>query len=268
MIYANRNQLWAIAPGSKRTLEAAIANLSSASNLRADDDSKGMWCVSRTPMYVDPNGIAHIELRDILAGGMPQAWELLGNTDYETVSEELETLIEGGARGLFLEVSSGGGAMSGNSEIADMLQLLSRKIPTVAFSCDLAGSAAYNIAVSCRKFFCTPSAIVGSVGTIIAWVDEAGAFEMEGLKWDPIVSGPLKGAMSGPTLTDAQRESLQQLVDDGAALFKANVLRNRRIADEYLQGQALLGPRALAANLVDGLLTESEAYSFLMKLVQ
>lgn len=91
---------------------------------------------------------------------------------------------------------------------------------------------------------------------------------MEGLKWDPIVSGPLKGAMSGPSLTDAQRESLQQLVDDGAALFKGNVLRNRRITDEYLQGQALLGPRALTANLVDGLFTESEAYSFLLKLVQ
>jgi ClpP class serine protease len=71
----------------------------------------------------------------------------------------------------------------------------------------------------------------------------------------------------GPSLTPAQRASLQQLVDDSFAQFRDNVLRNRRVADEYMTGAAYLAPRARMGNLIDAVGTEELAYSELLRMV-
>jgi ClpP class serine protease len=92
-------------------------------------------------------------------------------------------------------------------------------------------------------------------------------YEEEGLKWEPITSGPLKGAGMGPSLTPAQRASLQQLVDDSFAQFRDNVLRNRRVSDEFMTGAAYLAPRAKAANLIDGIGNQELAYTELLAMI-
>jgi ClpP class serine protease len=71
----------------------------------------------------------------------------------------------------------------------------------------------------------------------------------------------------GPSLTPAQRASLQQLVDDSFDQFKSNVLRNRRVADEYMTGAAYLAPRAKAGNLIDGIGAKDVAYAELLRMV-
>jgi ClpP class serine protease len=147
----------------------------------------------------------------------------------------------------------------------DLIQSL--KIPIVAYSDDTACSAAYNIAVSCDKIFGSVGSTWGSIGTIIPWLDQSAAYAEQGLSWEPITSGPLKGAGMGPSLTPAQRASLQQLVDDSFEQFKGNVLRNRRIADEFMTGAAYLAPRAKAANLIDEIGTESLAYERLLGMI-
>ena len=71
----------------------------------------------------------------------------------------------------------------------------------------------------------------------------------------------------GPSLSPAQRASLQQLVDDSFDQFKGNVLRNRRVADEYMTGAAYLAPRAKMGNLIDAVGTEELAYAQLLSMV-
>jgi ClpP class serine protease len=80
------------------------------------------------------------------------------------------------------------------------------------------------------------------------------------MSWEPIVSGALKGAGMGPSLSDSQRASLQRLVDDSYSMFKGNVLKHRKVSDEAMQGELYLAARALQYNLIDAVLTEDDAY--------
>jgi signal peptide peptidase SppA len=255
---------WLITPGGY----AAVRKLVEGRLVRAGgDDYEGMagMMSQREPMEIDGQGIAHICIEGTLAKGISPIEACCGAWDYEWVAEDLEAAMEANVRGVLLEINSPGGSCSGCSEITDLIQFF--KVPIVAYSDDTACSAAYNIAVSCDKVYGSIGSTWGSIGTIIPWVDQSAMFEEEGLKWDPITSGPLKGAGMGPSLTAAQRASLQQLVDDSFAQFRDNVLRNRRVADEYMTGAAYLAPRAKAANLIDGIGNQELAYAELLAMI-
>jgi signal peptide peptidase SppA len=256
---------WLITPGGY----AAVRKLVEARLVRAngeDDMGKMMSMMSqREPMEIDGNGVAHICIEGTMAKGISPLEACCGAWDYEWVSEDLEDAIEANVRGVFLEINSPGGNCTGCSEVVDLIQSL--KVPIVAYSDDTACSAAYNIAVSCDKVYGSVGSTWGSIGTIIPWLDQSAAYAEQGLSWEPITSGPLKGAGMGPSLSPAQRASLQQLVDDSFDQFKGNVLRNRRVSDEYMTGAAYLAPRAKAANLIDAIGTEDLAYQALLDMV-
>lgn len=255
---------WLITPGGY----AAVRKLVEGRILRANGEGYEMldgMTSKREEMEIDGNGIAHICIEGTLAKGISPIEACCGAHDYEWIEDDLESAIEANVRGIMLEINSPGGNCTGCSEIVDMIQGL--QIPIVAYSDDTACSAAYNIAVSCDKVFGSIGSTWGSIGTIIPWLDQSAAYAAQGLSWEPITSGPLKGAGMGPSLTPAQRASLQQLVDDSFAQFRDNVLRNRRVADEYMTGAAYLAPRAKAANLIDAVLTEDLAYAELLRMV-
>lgn len=255
---------WLITPGGY----AAVRKLVEARLVRANGDEYeipiGMMS-QREPMEIDGNGIAHICIEGTLAKGISAIEACCGAWDYEWVEDDLESAIEANVRGIFLEINSPGGSCTGNSEVAEMIQAL--EIPIVAFSDDTACSAAYNIAVSCDRVFGSPGSTWGSIGTIIPWLDQSAAYAEAGMSWEPITSGPLKGAGMGPSLTPAQRASLQQLVDDSFAQFRGNVLRNRAVPEEYMTGAAYLAPRARLGNLIDGIASEELAYQELLAMI-
>jgi protease-4 len=253
---------WLITPGGYQ----AVRKLVEARLLRANgEEYEGLMTSKREPMGIDGQGVAHICIEGTLAKGVSPLEACCGAWDYEWVAEDLEAAVEANVRGVFLEINSPGGACTGCPEVCDLIQAL--PVPIVAYSDDTCASAAYNIAVSCDKIFGSSGSTWGSIGTIIPWVDQSAAYAEEGLAWDPITSGPLKGAGMGPSLTPAQRASLQQLVDDTFAQFRGNVLRNRRVAEELMQGAAYLAPRALAGNLIDGIGTETLAYEALLRML-
>jgi capsid assembly protease len=255
---------WLITPGGY----AAVRQLVEGRIVRANGDDYEMpmgMKSQREPMEIDGQGIAHICIEGTLAKGISPIEACCGAWDYEWVTEDLEDAIEANVRGILLQINSPGGNCTGCSEVVDLIQSL--QVPIVAYSDDTACSAAYNIAVSCDKIFGSIGSTWGSIGTIIPWLDQSAAYEEQGLKWDPITSGPLKGAGMGPSLTPAQRATLQQLVDDSFAQFRDNVLRNRRVADEFMTGAAYLAPRAKAANLIDGIGAEDLAYQALLGMV-
>lgn len=230
-----------------------------------------MFVNVREPMEIDANGIATIEICGTLGKGLSKIEKCCGATDYEDVEDDIEAAVAANVRGIFFDIDSPGGQCTGNGEVADMIQALRGKIPMVAYTDDTMASAAYNIGASCDYIFASQSATVGSIGTIVPFVDESGMWEMEGLSFDPITNadGDLKSTMMGPTIgTAAQRAYLQQYVEDAFSQFKGNVLRNRRVPAEAMRGQAFLAPRALEMNLIDGILTEDQAYSKLVTLIR
>lgn len=255
---------WLITPGGY----AAVRKLVEGRILRANGEGYEMldgMTAKREEMEIDGQGIAHICIEGTLAKGISPIEACCGAHDYEWITEDLEDAIEANVRGILLEINSPGGNCTGCSEVVDIIQGL--KVPIVAFSDDTACSAAYNIAVSCDKVYGSIGSTWGSIGTIIPWLDQSAAYAEQGLSWEPITSGPLKGAGMGPSLTPAQRASLQQMVDDSFDQFKSNVLRNRLVPDEYMTGAAYLAPRAKLGNLIDGIGTEELAYAELLRMV-
>lgn len=259
---------WFITPGGF----AAVDRLLRARFVRQNGDEMpdvSMFATPREPMSIDANGIAHIEICGTLAKDISMIEKCCGATDYEDIEDDLKASMEAKVRGIWLEIDSPGGACTGNSEVADLLQAISREIPTLAYTDGLMCSAAYNIGVSAREVWASPSATVGSIGAIIPWEDSTGEWQMEGREFAPITNaeGDLKGAMMGPSLTVAQRASLAEYVQDSFNLFKQNVLRNRNVSDEAMRGQVFLAGRALTNKLIDKVAVEELAYSRLLELV-
>jgi hypothetical protein len=267
IIEAVYHRPWFITPGGYRAVRQVIdARLTRA---EMPDLSEYEGC-EREEMTIDANGIAHIHVEGTMARGISALEAICGGFDYEWLEADLQEITRAGVKGVWIEFDTPGGAVEGCCECADMLQEIAKKTPVVAWSDGTCASAGYNLAVSCTKLYGSQSSTWGSIGTIIPWCDQSAAWEAEGMSWEPITNaeGVLKGAGMGPSLTAAQRASLQEYVQDAFDQFKGNVLRNRKIAEEAMRGQAFFAPRALANNIIDGISTEQTAYNKLLAMVR
>lgn len=242
---------------------ASVVRVVQAALVRENGPDLGIFVNPREEMEILPNGIAKIHVCGVLGKGLSKIEQSCGNTDYEQITEEIEEAQNLGARGIFLEISSPGGTVVGNAEVAEAVAEC--PLPVLAYSEDMACSAAYNIAVSARWAMGSPSSTWGSIGTIIPWVDESASWSMQGMEWQPITNaeGDLKGAMHGPSLTPDQRASLEQYVQDAFDQFRGNVLRRRLISADAMRGQAFFAPRALQNFLIDRICSEDQAMEFL-----
>jgi protease-4 len=251
---------WALEEGGQR----AVAQLLHNKLMRAggEDMDLSEYTNVREPMQIDGNGIAHICISGVMAQGISKLEAICGGYDYDWLEEDLEAAMDAGCKGIWIEMDTPGGSCEGLCECADLIAEAARKMPVYVWSSGTIASAGYFLASSATKIYTSRSAMIGSIGVIIGWIDASAQWQAEGLRWDPVVSGPLKGAGSGPSLTAEQRASLQRLVDDSYALFKGNVLKYRRVADDAMQGELYLAGRAAELNLVDNAtLTEQAAYA-------
>jgi len=259
---------WALEEGGQRAVAQLIHTKLARAEYGADAPAVQPFVYERQPMTIDGNGIAHICIDGVMAKGISKLEAICGGYDYEWLEEDLEAADAAGCKAIWLEMDTPGGSCEGLAECADMLAVMARRIPVVAWTDQTIASAGYFLASSCTKIYASQSAMVGSIGVIIGWIDCSAQWQAEGMRWEPIVSGPLKGAGMGPSLTPEQRASLQRLVDDSYALFKNNILKYRKVKDEAMQGELYLAGRAEALNLIDdSQLTEREAYESLLALI-
>jgi len=258
---------WLITPGGY----ASIRKIVEARIARAEmPDLSALGGCEREEMEIDPNGIAHIHIEGTMARGISQLEAICGGYDYEWLEDDLQEASRANVKGIWLDIDTPGGAVEGCAECSDLIQDLAKRIPIVAYSDGTCASAGYNLAVSCTKLFGSQSSTWGSIGTIIPWCDQSAMWADEGMSWEPITNaeGDLKGAGMGPSLTAAQRASLQEYVQDAFDQFRGNVLRNRKVSPEAMRGQAFFAPRALANNIIDGILLEQAAYDKLLAMVK
>lgn len=223
----------------------------------------------RPDLEVDPEGIAHIHVLGALAKNLAPIEKSCGNTDYNQLVAEIDQAERrDGALGILFHINSPGGAVSGNTEVAQRVAAIG--VPTATLVDELCASAAYNIAASTGRITAPASASVGSIGTIIPWIDESGAWEKDGYRFEPITNseGDLKSTFHGPSLSDDQKAYLQEYVNDAFTQFRANVQRHRDVPASAMRGQVFFGPRALENNLVDQLGDFPDAYGELLSRVR
>lgn len=257
-------QPWNITSGGWLSVHEVLQSRLSA------DYQAGMfsdWVNERTDMEIDRNGIAHISVQGVLAKGMTKIERSCGNTSYEQIWEDFAAAEEQGAKGVMLHVNSPGGGCAGNCEIA--ARVSASPLPVVAWIDELSASAAYAITAGSDLIVCSPSAQVGSIGTILPLIDQSGAWEARGWKPNYIThtGGDLKDATWPPSFTEAHCAHLQEVVDDFFEQFKSHVLNHRAIDAGAMRGQCFIGNRAQSANLVDTVADYETAYNEILRRV-
>lgn len=163
--------------------------------------------------------------------------------------------------GILLIIDSPGGTVSGGFDLAAEIAAADASKPVYAYIEDTGASAAYLQAVSARKIFANnETAMVGSIGTLLALLDSSGAAEKKGMKMHVYATGPLKGAgLAGTAITEAHDAYFQGIVNDTQQSFNAAVMRGRKMDAAALakvnSGGIFMAKEAMKLGLVDGIQT-------------
>jgi len=177
--------------------------------------------------------------------------------------DELIAAIEATPEGstVVLWFRSPGGIISGVPETAAALRELRESRKILAWTDDLCASAAYWLAAQCSRVDATQTADVGSIGVYIAFYDWTEYLAKSGIKLELFKAGRMKAmTLPGNPLSEEESDSLQALVDIGYKMFTEDVLLNREIDTETMQGQTFRGQAAIDASLVDGVWSSSSSY--------
>lgn len=275
---------WFITAGGhasvQRVLQSALAKHGPAALISNDDESdedaldrmdrQGMsladFTTPRPALAIDAEGIATLTIRGPMARGLSKLQRVCGATGYEQIAAEFAQ-AEAQARGTLIRMETPGGTVTGCPETAAIIA--NRTKPCVVHISGVGASGGYYLAASADAIIAEPSAQVGSIGVLFAWVDFREKLANEGLRPNPITNkeGDLKGIGFRGELTATEREFLQGEADSMFTEFRNHVLAYRDIPAEAMRGQCLFGQAALAANLIDAHGSEAEARARLKQLI-
>lgn len=150
---------------------------------------------------------------------------------------------------------SPGGSVTGVPETARKIaSIMPEELETIAWTDSQCCSGAIWLAAQCQKFYCTPSAQVGSVGVWCAYLDISRQMQNEGENMQAFSAGKHKllGAYWKPMAED-EKAIIQKGVDRTYALFKAAMGTHRTSADDaYGNGLIFDGDEAAERGLTDG----------------
>lgn len=165
---------------------------------------------------------------------------------------------------IILDIDSPGGTVSGTHDAAMAVREAAAAKPVTAVANDMAASAAYYIASQATSIVALPSAVIGSIGVIMAHKDITAAEQAIGIKTTVLRTGPRKAiGRSDESLTDETRSELQSHLESHFQVFLQAVADGRGLTPEevrerYGDGNVFVGAEALEAGLVDELGTLSD----------
>ncbi len=213
--------------------------------------------------YQVENGIAIITIDGSLAHRYGHIDTYSGVTGYDGIDAKLSFAAQDpDVRGVFLDICSGGGEVSGCFELCEVIQNFSK--PTFSFSDGYAYSAAYAIFSSCDYSATTKGGGLGSVGVVIAHTEISKELKSKGKKITLIHSGAEKVDGNPFQALPAQvKAKWQSQIDILRQEFAQVVAVKRAInVESVLATEAALykGSEALELGLVDFVMSKREAF--------
>lgn len=200
-------------------------------------------------------GIAVLSLEGVITKRAPEMFcgpKLVDLAKLDAVIDDVaaDTAIET----VVFDWSSPGGMVIGLQETAERIRELAevydkRIIAYTDFQCCSAG---YYLAAAADEIYAAPSAVIGSIGTYCAGLDDSRAWEMDGMELILAKSGSLKAmGHPGKPWTDEERAWLQEKATTAGSEFRNWVTARRpQIANETMEGQWFFAKEA--PSLTDG----------------
>ena len=165
---------------------------------------------------------------------------------------------------IVLMINSPGGAVAGLFDTCRYIEKASKKKKCTAYVTGMACSAAYAIATACDEIYMMEDAEVGSCGCYAHAVEYSDAyFEKEGFLHRVFRSkcSPKKNCS---VITDeVEAEAFQEEIDALGEKYLRYVAKRRKCAysdalENFGKGGVLMGEKAIAAGMVDGIKTLEE----------
>lgn len=244
-----KKQIIAIAIACAAVLIVGLAGVLS-SRAGSDSHDKGpRYYVSVIPIY---NTIGEV------------SYDLFGNEVSLSASAIVDYLYDitydDNNKGLFLQISSPGGAVYDSDKIYQAIMEYKEATgrPVVAACLSQMCSGAYYIACSADEIYAERTADVGSIGVYIEMIDISKLCETLGVSVDYIRSSENKamGNMYNP-LTEEQREIYQSIIDECYDRFTGIVMEARGYDQETVRkiadGRAYTATQGLEIGLIDGI---------------
>lgn len=191
--------------------------------------------------------------------------------DDSEILEKIETLKNDEAiKGVLLLIDSPGGALSPSVEISLAIKSLNSRKPVVAYAKGTMASGSYLGGVWASKIYANPGSFIGSIGVIMQGLDVSEAAAKLGFAEQIVKAGEFKEA--GTMMrkwSDAERASLQALVDESYELFTREVAQARsldlRKRDTWANARVFLASSAKGVGLIDEVGSLEDAKSALVK---
>ena len=209
-------------------------------------------------------GIVVVDVNGVLMYGVSEEDEQeYGVCDVGRLYECLEELAEDSTVSeIVLSITSPGGETSYIPETGKLIKYINDNIkPVRVWIPKQCASAAYWLASQAGSIGTCESADIGSVGVYTLIEDSTKALEQAGIKIDAISSGKYKLiGHSFRSLTDEERDILQQDINKTHEQFKTVIQANRNIASEDLEGLSYDGNTALSKGFVDVLVNDLDNF--------
>ncbi|MCK4690998.1 MAG: signal peptide peptidase SppA [Desulfuromonadales bacterium] len=173
-------------------------------------------------------------------------------------------------KAVVLRIDSPGGGVAPSQEIHAELKRLAEEKPLVVSMGSVAASGGYYLAVAGERIFANPGTITGSIGVIMSLPDYQGLMGKIGVRTEVVKSGQFKDIGSSTRdLSDADRQLLQEMIDNVHAQFVQAISEGRNIPVErlrtFVDGRIFTGEQAQTVGLVDELGTLSDAVEYAAK---
>jgi signal peptide peptidase SppA len=245
--------VWAMEPAAFRAFWDTVAR----TDLRAHMEAAPPALKPRTEL-VQAKGGQTVALVQVLGMLMKQQPSFGGTSTAQLRKEIRQAASDPNVSAILLGIDSPGGSTAGIDDLANDVKAARKSKPVWAFVEDLGASAAYWIASQAEVIYAnSPTALVGSIGTILTVYDESEAADMQGVKPVVFATGPLKGTGTpGTAVTPEQQAYLQGLVNGVQEHFDAAVRTGRGMTAKELEavrtGGVWKAEHALDLKLIDG----------------
>lgn len=216
------------------------------------------------------DGVATIPIKGLLFHYYAWWTEYFGSSSYETIARDLRFALESPqVKSILLFVDSPGGLCAGCGEAARFIASMRGKKPMVAYVAAKGTSAAYYLAAAADEIVVDPSATIGSIGTVISFLDFSKLMKNIGIEELTFVSSVSPKKWADPKTKEGAAE-IQQIVDRLGEVFVEDVAAFRGttradVVKNYGQGGILVGADAVSNGLVDRLGSYDELHAELVK---
>lgn len=262
-------QPWAVLPATLETIQEVLAERTRGEvrdfNIHQTNNHFSAQALSLAPprsrdsRVYRRGAMAYVPVSGVIGKRLSMMEAMCGGYNIDQLAMDVEEVMaDSSVKNVLFDYDSPGGQVQGVPETAKALaQLRVSGKKTYSFTATQAASAAYWLYAQADHRYLTESAMVGSVGVIVAIMDRTEQLKQQGIKPILVKAGAHKGAgLPGNPMSEEQLAMVQAQVDMFYGMMKYSInTAHSGIDDASLQGQTFLGLQAIKAKMADGLVS-------------